>query len=270
MARPSRPWLRLYTELLADRKVRRLDVDHRWLWVVCLVLARMSPKPGELLIADDEPVTIADIADQSGMKPARVEAGMKQLEALGMVASGPGGWSIPAWWERQYESDTSADRVRKHRVVTTKRRYNAVTVTDQNTETDTETETELLASAKRTRKPDLLWDAILAVCGIEPDQLTKSGRAAYNAAVNDIRQAGGTPEDVPRRAAVYRRRYEATLTPNALAKHWASCGQAGDLEASVVQMSPGTRAALTGQPDRIAELDRQFREQPYMLEEGAS
>lgn len=127
-----------------------------------------------------------------------------------------------------------------------------------------------LAPAKRTRQPDLLWDAVLAVCGVEPDQITNSGRGAYNRAVNDIRQAGGTPDDVPRRAAVYRRRYDATLTPTALAKHWAACGPAGDLEASVVQMAPGTRAALAGEPDRIAELDRHFRQQPYMLEEGQS
>jgi len=56
-------WVRLYTETKNDRKIRRLDPAHRWLWCVLLMMAKESPVEGWLYIAEGEPATIDDIAD---------------------------------------------------------------------------------------------------------------------------------------------------------------------------------------------------------------
>jgi hypothetical protein len=78
------------------------------------------------------------------------------------------------------------------------------------------------ADATRERPPDPLTTAVADTCGIAVAELTTSGRSSLNAAVADLRTAGATPEQVPRRAAVYRQRWDKPLTPHALAKHWAS------------------------------------------------
>ena len=78
------------------------------------------------------------------------------------------------------------------------------------------------APPRKPREPDLVWEAVLEVCGIEQASLTKSGRGAANTAVADIKAAGGTPADVRSRAVEFRRNWPGiTLTPSALAKHWA-------------------------------------------------
>lgn len=83
---------------------------------------------------------------------------------------------------------------------------------------------ELPAPASLTptiRKRDELFDAVTAVCGIEPSELTPSARGVLNRALADLRKVGAEPDDVHERAAVYHRLYpHAALTPPALAKHW--------------------------------------------------
>lgn len=72
------------------------------------------------------------------------------------------------------------------------------------------------------RKPDLLWEALLAACGIDPDELTDSARGAANKAAAQLRGVNATPAQVKLRARVWPQRFEgATLTPTALARHWA-------------------------------------------------
>lgn len=117
MARPKRPWFRFYCEALHDRKLRRLKPAHRWLWVAVLACARQSPQPGYLLIEEDVPTTVDDLADDAAMKPAEVRAGMAAFIDLGMVSTdgSTGAWHVTKWHERQYESDQSADRMQRHR-----------------------------------------------------------------------------------------------------------------------------------------------------------
>jgi hypothetical protein len=116
VARPSRPWFRLYVEIVSDPKVRRLSPDHRWLWVALLAAARMSPLPGALLVAEHEPYDERDLADFAGLPQRVVSAGLGLFERLGLIERGDEGvWEIPSWAERQYESDTSTERTAKKR-----------------------------------------------------------------------------------------------------------------------------------------------------------
>lgn len=77
---------------------------------------------------------------------------------------------------------------------------------------------------------DPLWESVLAACGVDPGDVTASSRGAYAKAVADLRQVHADPAEVERRAAGYRSRWpQASLTPSALARHWAECAPAAVL-----------------------------------------
>lgn len=85
-----------------------------------------------------------------------MESGMVEFQKRGMVERDLlGTWWVPKFSERQYESDSSTARTRKHR---SPERNGNVPETDQITETETETETPPpLAGPPRkrgTRIPD--------------------------------------------------------------------------------------------------------------------
>jgi hypothetical protein len=72
-----------------------------------------------------------------------------------------------------------------------------------------------------TRARDELWDALASVLGSQPE--TDSERGRWNKALKDIRDAGGTAQDIQARAKSYRQRYpDAALTPTALSANWGS------------------------------------------------
>lgn len=111
------PWLRLYSAMPTDRKIRRLTPEHRWLWVCVLCLARQSPIPGWLLIAEGEPCHPDDLSDFAGLPARSVARGLDHMATLGMIARDDveNCWTVPNWDSRQFTSDTSTDRVRAHR-----------------------------------------------------------------------------------------------------------------------------------------------------------
>jgi hypothetical protein len=73
----------------------------------------------------------------------------------------------------------------------------------------------------KERPRDLLFEAVCEVCLIDWHHLTERERGKYNAAVGQIRGAGGTPDAVPIHAANYRAQFSTPLTPMALAGNWA-------------------------------------------------
>jgi biotin operon repressor len=85
---------------------------------------------------------------------------------------------------------------------------------------------EPLAAAPRekfTRPADTLFETVANVCGITLTGLTRSSRGQLNRAVKELREVGATEQDVTAKAKAYRTQYpNATLTPSALVKHWAS------------------------------------------------
>jgi len=83
-------------------------------------------------------------------------------------------------------------------------------------------------SPKKSAKTDELFEAVATACKIDWTVLTPSGRGPINRAVKELRDIGVTPDQVGPRAAAYRRTYpDISLTPTALAKHWAALTPAG-------------------------------------------
>lgn len=83
---------------------------------------------------------------------------------------------------------------------------------------------DLAPVAQNGKRRDLVFESLMAACGVGLDQIPKSARGKYNTAAKDLRDLGATPEAIAARAHVYREKWpEVSMTPNALAVHWGEC-----------------------------------------------
>jgi hypothetical protein len=119
----ARPWFRMYREVLGDRKIARIcKATGRpkalvlGVWTVILCLAGQSEQTGKLLISAHIPYTVEDIADETSLDIATVQAIVDEMIALQMLTREPEGTLVVTHWaERQFESDISTTRVNRHR-----------------------------------------------------------------------------------------------------------------------------------------------------------
>ena len=101
-------WFRLYAEVLDDPKVQRLPPSLFKTWVNVLCLAA-NAKAGVLPPIDD-------IAFRLRLSAHEATQQIDELILAGLIDIGVNGeWTPHAWDKRQYTSDSSAERVRKHR-----------------------------------------------------------------------------------------------------------------------------------------------------------
>ena len=138
-------WFRCYTEIKRDRKLRRLPSCFRWIWVVLMAIAKESPIEGQLLLSEDLPLTIEDIADEAAVDTEEVEQAIERFKEQNMLHEEEGVFVLTNWDSRQFVSDNSTERVRKHRQrkkETPVKRYSNDEVTPPDTDTDTDTDTE--------------------------------------------------------------------------------------------------------------------------------
>ena len=138
MTRNSDPWLRFYVRTLNNPKVQRLASGDFKGWVNLLCLAKEY---------DGDLPSVEDVAFRLRLSKRKVETLLKSLRSKGLVD----GDRMHDWDEMQYHSDSSTERVKRHRErakeppcnvssnvpVTVQRR-----VEENRGETDTETETE--------------------------------------------------------------------------------------------------------------------------------
>lgn len=155
----ARPWFRFYTEALYDRKLRRLTPAQRWLWVAILGAARQSCVPGYLLVSERHAMDEDDLADVAGMSTKQVAASIPVFLAAGLIDVDVhlGCWHVPAWNERQFESDVSTDRVKRFR-----ERCKAVSETPSESDSDTDllTVSELPPSSYYPDDDGWLWTRV--------------------------------------------------------------------------------------------------------------
>lgn len=161
-------WFRFYDEAVSDKKLHKIarDTGIEFLqvlgfWAAVLSLANDSPERGVLLITDTDPVTLNDVSqivhcDFSTLETlcaAFLKAKMltrKRFKAVTCnVSETPSDscvLSVVNWNKRQFSSDQSTARVRKHREV---KRPGNVSETflkrssRARTDTDTDTDTEV-------------------------------------------------------------------------------------------------------------------------------
>lgn len=134
--------------MIYDRKIRRLAPAQRWLWIAVLTFARNSPKPGYLLLSEGRfgnvSVTVEDLADAAAIPLEEVQKGVQMFIDQNMLHLENDVFVVTNWEKRQFESDTSTDRVRKFRekqrstVETEMKRFSNVSETPPDTDTETE------------------------------------------------------------------------------------------------------------------------------------
>lgn len=137
-------WFRFYADALDNPKVQRLppDLFKHWVNILCLA-AKNDVTLHETLPCND------DMAFALRISPQDAEKVVRELVRRGLIDETQDGLVPHNWVEKQYKSDTSAERVKRHR----ERKRNAsnvtgnVTVTPPDTESDTDTEVEERANA---------------------------------------------------------------------------------------------------------------------------
>ncbi len=125
---PKMVWLRLYTEITWDHKLRRLPPAQRWLWIAMMCVAGKSPRPGWLYLAEGVPAKLEDLADEAAINVKEVKAALAMFEQQHMIEFVEGVWHLLNWNKRQFSSDLSTDRTRKWRQ---RERHSDVTETSQ-------------------------------------------------------------------------------------------------------------------------------------------
>lgn len=163
-------WLRLYTEIIDDPKLRDFSGDEFRCWIYLLCLARESDRPG--FVRGDA----ADLAWRMRRPLDEVQAMLEKAQARGMVRPAPDGLDVVHFLERQYDHPSDApeavrSRVRRHRGnggattgndhVTTgpeKRNDRVTTCNDTDTDTDADTEEKREEEMRGEEAPDEATD----------------------------------------------------------------------------------------------------------------
>lgn len=142
-------WFRFYSDAMRHPKIARLsDKDFR-LW--CELLCVAAERQGKIPPLDDLKHLLRRRLDH-------LSTGVDRLISSGLITLLSDGYKPHGWDERQYISDTSYDRVRKHR-----QKCN-VSVTPP--DTDTDTEVTLSKDSDAAASPDkVFWDTAKAYLG---------------------------------------------------------------------------------------------------------
>lgn len=131
-------WIKLYTEILNDPKVGRLDDHQHRRFIEALLLAGNEERDGYL-------PDLADAAYMTHADEAELVTDWRSLERAGLLAETDDGWLVVNFAKRQAPSEV-AERVRLHRQRKNllQERYGNISVTTPDTDTESDTDTELI------------------------------------------------------------------------------------------------------------------------------
>jgi hypothetical protein len=136
----------MYTEAVDDEKLRLLAFEDRWHFVALLCCK------GKGILDEGNPAMLRrKVAVKLGLDLRELDEVARRLEEVGLVVAET--LQPLAWDHRQFQSDTSTERVKAYRE--RMKRSRNVSVTAQDTDTDTDTEKGIGTKAKRFRPPTL-------------------------------------------------------------------------------------------------------------------
>lgn len=182
------PWVKLYRDLLDDIEWHRLDGDSAKTLVMLWLLASEGDD-GELPGLDEIAFRLRVSEKQAKTTISKLSRWLIQDDITAISS--------------RYQSDRPE------------------TETEGEKEAETEGAPRHNGEAKKTRKPDLIFEAIANACGIDWKALTKNERGALNNAAAQLRDIKATPDDIQARATKYRQKWPGIdLTPMALVNNW--------------------------------------------------
>ena len=238
-------WARVDDAWWSHRKVIGLDLEARGLWVsglsyachqrdpvipsAALMLMRGDDGVAERLVTaglwsrDGDGSRIHDWDDYQSVSAKRAEAGRKGGERSGEARA-----------PKQTEPANEAN------VLLHESNQFASTKQAQPNPTQPDPTVAEPKGARPTGRPrNVLWDALTEACGWD-GKLTKSQQGRVAAAVKELSEIGASPDEIKRRAAIYRAKYPGMdVTPTAMAANWASIGQAPSGGSKVVTLGTG-------------------------------
>ena len=138
-------WFRFYAEAVDDEKLRLLAFEDRWHFVALLCC-----KSAGILDGEDANLRARKVAVKLGLDLRELGEVARRLEEVGLICAAT--LQPLAWDHRQFQSDSSTDRVKAYRE--RMKRNGNVSVTPQETETETETETEKTKELSQESVPD--------------------------------------------------------------------------------------------------------------------
>lgn len=103
-------WFRFYHEFVDDPKIAMMSDSDQLLWVKALCLASDSKVRGLILLSDEE------ICWKLRVTIETWKHAIDKFRAKGMLDHHPDGYKVTHWDERQFESDSSAERVKRYRL----------------------------------------------------------------------------------------------------------------------------------------------------------
>lgn len=167
-------WFRFYADAHRNPKVAKLsDKDFR-LWVELLSIA--SEKDGLIPCLEDVKHVLKRRLDH-------LSSAVDRLISAGLIEPLEHGYEPHGWAKRQYKSDVSTDRVRKHR--------QQCNVSETPPDTETDTETDITPKGVSADKPapaftfdDFVetWNEVASECGLSPiKRKTEPRRRAFKA-----------------------------------------------------------------------------------------
>ncbi len=138
-------WFRLHNKLLNDPVVQGLSDKQFKVYINLLCHASLVDKNGLIGTINETSFALRETKEI-------VSSCFMAFQEVGLLVTSETDsetFHIPQWRKKQYKSDTSTDRVRKHRE--NKKRFKAVTVTPPDTDTDTDTDTDNIDKTKAKR-----------------------------------------------------------------------------------------------------------------------
>jgi len=129
-------WFRLYGEFATDPKVQMLSEADQRRYVMALCIRCSN---GDVTLQDEEMAFQLRISNEEWGRTKAV------LQAKGLIDERN---QPTAWDKRQFRSDSSAERVRRHREA----RKNGCNVTETPPDTDTDTDTDTEAEKSKARR----------------------------------------------------------------------------------------------------------------------
>lgn len=172
------PWFRFYTEALDDPKVQRLPPHLFKTWVNLLCLAGQN---GGMIPSID------DIAFKLRMSAQDAESHVSDLILAGLIDITENGRTPHNWSARQFQSDCSTERVKKHRKIKAETPCNVsetVTETPPDTEqiqnrTDSEAETQQITLVADAPKPATKKGTRLSIDWALPEDWRQWARVTF-------------------------------------------------------------------------------------------
>lgn len=146
------PWIRLYTEMLNDPKLKRLTAAEKWIWVGLLLMGGASCERGTLLICEGVPYTTQDLMSQLDLdinETDILEPALNKFQQLRMIETDPDGTIyILNFDKRQYDKPSNRpeavnERVKRHRNKSCNANVTPLKRQCNNPDTDTDLDTDI-------------------------------------------------------------------------------------------------------------------------------